>query len=94
MPNFTNPEEVHDRATFIRFVEALAEERSKAEELERSNPLKYSMGGAYDWQNGSISTFLEGAIAGAEAQESWGSGKAGPSWRDLAVFLYLGKIYE
>jgi hypothetical protein len=92
MPVTMNPEEVHNRAT--RFVEALAEDRREAEELEHADPAKYSMGGANDWQNGTISSFLECALAGAEAQEDWGVNASGPSWRDLAVFLYLGKIYE
>lgn len=49
--------------------------------------------GAAGWQNTEIPAFLEGASAGSLAQRDWGTGAA-PSWRDLAVFLYLGKIYE
>lgn len=94
MNTFIDPDEVHDRASFIRFVEALIEDRREAEEMERVEPGKYRMGGANDWQNATISSFLECALAGSEAQDDWGTGGAGPGWRDLAVFLYLGKIYE
>lgn len=88
------PDAVHNKASFIRFVEALIEDRQRAEELERADPARYRMGGANNWQNGSISSFLEAALAGALAQKDWGNDQAGPSWRDLAVLLYLGKIYE
>ena len=88
-----NPDTVSDRDSFVRFVEALIEDRTKADELENSEPERYRLGGANDWQNSSIAAYLECALAGAVAQQSWGSG-AGPTWRDLAVFLWLGKIYE
>lgn len=88
-----DPDFVHDRASFERFVEALVMDRSKAERLERKDPEKYRYGGACGWQNGLISHYLECALAGANAQDAWAS-EQGLSWRDLAVFLYMGKIYE
>ena len=88
-----NPDQVNDRESFIRFVEALVSDREQAEALERASPEKYRWGGANNWQNASISSFLDCALAGATAQNDWGS-SSGPSWQDLAVFLYLGKIYE
>jgi hypothetical protein len=94
VPAFNDPDSVHDKATFISFLEALVEDRRQAEEMERASPIKYSLGGANDWQNGSISTFLDAALAGALAQRDWGADRVGPSWRDLAALLYLGKIYE
>ena len=94
MSVFNDPDAVHDKASFIRFVEALVEDRQQAEELERADPMKYSMGGAGDWQNGTISSFLDAALAGALAQKDWANHQSGPSWRDLAVLLYLGKVYE
>ena len=91
--NFLNPDSVSDRESFILFLDALVADRQQAEALERSNPKMYSLGGANDWQNSSISAFLECALAGAEAQDKWGT-SSGLSWQDLAVFLFLGKIYE
>lgn len=88
-----DPDAVHDRDSFIRFVQALSADREAAEQLERADPRRYQYGGANGWQNSSISSFLECALAGAEDQENWGNTNS-PSWQDLAVFLFLGKIYE
>lgn len=90
---FFDPDSVNDRQSFVRFVERLIADRANADDLERADPERFKWGGANGWQNASIASFLEGAIAGAEAQGDWGNG-ASPSWRDLAIFLYLGKIYE
>lgn len=65
MPPFNDPGAVYDKAVFIRFVEALIDDRQHAEEVEQANPGKYSMGGANGWQSGSISSFLDAAVAGA-----------------------------
>ncbi|MBO9880720.1 hypothetical protein [Xanthomonas sp. D-109] len=88
-----DPDSVKDRESFINFVHSLITDRENSEQLERANPKRYQLGGANGWQNSEISTFLECALAGAEAQDDWGNTSA-PSWTDLAVFLYLGKIYE
>ncbi|MDB5306494.1 MAG: putative integron cassette protein [Gemmataceae bacterium] len=80
---------VHDRASFVAFVDALAAEREKAEELERAEPVRYQLGGALGWQNGTISTFLQAALACFERNPG-----ETPSWRFFAEFLYFGKIYE
>jgi len=66
-----NPDTVGDRDSFFRFVEALIEDRTKADELENSEPERYRLGGANDWQNSSIAAYLECALAGAVAQQSW-----------------------
>lgn len=91
--DFFDPDTVHDRASFPQFAEWLQEDRHEAEANERSDTERYKWGRANGWQNSSIAGFLESAIAGAEAQRDWGSAP-NPSWKDLAVFLYLGKIYE
>jgi hypothetical protein len=89
-----DPDSVSDRNSFFRFVEALVADRTTAEELERSDPQRYALGGANDWQNGAISTYLECALAGVSDQQKWGDSPIGPTWHELAVFLWLGKIYE
>ncbi|MDJ0709197.1 MAG: hypothetical protein QNJ14_02350 [Woeseiaceae bacterium] len=49
--------------------------------------------GCNGWENGTIESYLEAAIA-------WSETKVGaeladePSWRSFAEFLYAGKIYE
>jgi hypothetical protein len=84
---------VVDRKSFIEFVTALAEERAEAERMEREEPIRYQLGGALNWQNGDISSFLDAALAGFEADRSLAELKA-PTWRNFAEFLYSGKIYE
>jgi hypothetical protein len=91
--DFIDPARVTDRDGFVRFVEYLAADRSAAAKVEEADPQRYQWDGAGGWQNTEVATFLEGALAGSLAQRNWGSA-ATPSWRDLAVFLYLGKIYE
>jgi hypothetical protein len=90
---FIDPDTVNDRDSFIRFVESLAANRQAAYEVEKADPQRYQWGGTDGWQNTEIHAFLEGALAGSLAQRDWGT-SAAPTWRDLAVFLYLGKIYE
>ena len=90
---FIDPDTVTDRDRFVRFVELLVADRVAACEVEKKDPNRYQWGGADGWQNTEIPAFLEGALAGSLAQQSWGT-DAAPSWRDLALFLYLGKIYE
>ncbi len=83
---------VHDRNSFVAFVEALANERDAAELLDRSEPVKYQLGGALGWQNGDISNFLFAALNCFEHPDNCSSVE--PSWQLFAEFLYFGKIYE
>jgi hypothetical protein len=85
-----DPDTVSDRESFINFVQALVDDRKQAETLERDQPESYRWDGANGWQNSTISTFLEGALSGSDARKV----AAEPSWRDFALFLFLGKIYE
>lgn len=85
--------EVRDRETFVRFVEALAEERERAEEIERANPGVYVVDGALDWKNGDIGGFLYAALQYFQPG-TFHRPESEPSWRMFADFLYFGKIYE
>lgn len=72
-----------DDQTFLRFARALMEDGAVAT-VENG------------WQNSTISGFLDSAIAWAEASDfriSQGLQSSNP-WRQFAVFLYCGKIYE
>lgn len=93
MSQFIDPDSVTDRESFERFVEALIADRKQADEAERADPERYRWGGANGWQNSSITMFLECALAGSQAQDDWATCRA-PTWHHLAVFLFLGKIYE
>jgi hypothetical protein len=68
-------ERVNDRSSFLAFVRALGSEAA---------------GESDDWQNGSVSSYLEAAAAWMEDSADLQQ----PSWRDFAQFLYAGKIYE
>ncbi|MFK8013465.1 MAG: hypothetical protein AB8B80_15610 [Marinicellaceae bacterium] len=92
-----NPEEqienIIDKESFMKFLEAFISDRESAEALERKDPEKYQWGGANNWQNSSISHFLDSSscffIDGPHRHEG-----NEISWKDLANFLYFGKIYE
>ena len=84
---------VVDRETFLAFVRALAAEREEAERMEGDDPVRYQLGGARNWQNGDISTFLWAALEYFEPGP-FHQPEDSPSWRMFAEFLYFGKIYE
>lgn len=92
----TIADQVHDEATFVRFVEALArdweDERSK-EAIVPSSP--YGPG-ANGWENGTVGQFLDAAAAWAEASREGLASYEPPSnpWRRCAHILLAGKFYE
>ena len=86
-------EMVHDRDSFIAFVEAMAAEREDAEHIERTEPEQHEFVGALDWQNGTISMFLD-ATLGYFVPSPYKQPESTPSWKMFAEFLYYGKIYE
>jgi len=92
-----SPEEllkkVKDRDSFIEFVSALAEERTEAEQMEKAEPKRYQLDGANNWQNGTISSFLNSGLAYFESS-SLRKPENTPSWKMMAEILYFGKIYE
>ena len=94
MTVFEHLENVKDKETFIAFVRALAEEREQAQELERENPVRYQLGGALDWQNGDIASYLWAALQYFEPAPYREPVKEEPTWKGFAKFLYMGKIYE
>lgn len=93
----SSPEElldgVVDRDSFIAFVEALAAGRQQAEKLEREDPVRYQLGGAKNWENGDISSFLYAALD-YFSEKPFHRPEEVPSWKMLADFLYCGKIIE
>ena len=84
---------VEDRDSFITFVRALAAERERAEEMEREDSTRYRLGGALDWQNRDISSFLYAALDYFESKPLHHP-EDSPSWRMFAELLYFGKIIE
>ena len=97
LPNLM--EAVHDRASFLEFVLALAKDRREEVELERDTPSSPYGRGARGWENSTIESFLEAAASWAKDVHKLSDERAAwfpetPSWRAFAMFLYLGKIYE
>ena len=86
-------ENIVDKESFMKFLQAFIADRESAEMLERKEPEKHQWGGANNWQNSSISHFLESGSCyftdGPHRHEG-----SELSWKDLANFLYFGKIYE
>lgn len=83
-------EAVHDEASFVAFLDALAADRKDEVRKEKANPSSPSGPGANGWENGTIEAFLEAAVAWAG---SYPIRSANP-WRRCAEILYMGKTYE
>jgi len=85
-------EEVKDEQSFLNFAKVLQEDR-KSREGKATDEVGFSG----EWANNSISSFLEGAIAWAEDSD-FGIRQEPEletnKWKQFAVFLYCGKIYE
>lgn len=97
-PEYTRPESlldgVCDRGSFIAFVQALADERELAQEVERDNSDRYIVDGALGWMNGDISQFLGAALeyfADGPLKEPISDQ---PTWKMFAEMLWCGKIIE
>lgn len=74
-------EEVKDEKSFLLFVKSLIKDRESPE----------------DWENNSISDFLESSVAWAEDADfgiNQDSELKTNKWKQFSVFLYCGKIYE
>ena len=89
-------ERVTDLESFLDFVISLAADRRDEVAKERINPSNPYGPGANGWENTTIEDYLEAASAWAKATkmgETLGL-PADPTWKNFAVFLYCGKIYE
>ena len=90
-------ERVDSKESFLRFVQALAEDAEAADaESERTADGKLNLS-PRGWENGSVAAFL-GAISAWAAANSGVTGKAmvseQPSWGAFAKILHAGKFYE
>jgi hypothetical protein len=90
-------EKVDSKESFLRFVQALAEDAEAADaEPERTADGKLNLS-PRGWENGSVSAFLG-------AMSAWAAGNSGitgepmvseqASWRAFAEILHSGKFYE
>jgi hypothetical protein len=84
-------DQVSDRETFLTFVKALVEDRKDSIELETVNPSSPYGSEAGGWENTTLESFLEAALAWAVESKQLPNVA---SWKAFAEFLYCGKIYE
>lgn len=85
-------ERVQDEASFIAFVDALADDFARELELEAASPSSPYGPGAMGWENSRIDLMLDAAARYAEATRN--RPETGTVWRRCAEILYMGKIYE
>jgi hypothetical protein len=84
-------DQVVDRQSFLVFVKALTADRANEVAKERDNPSSPWGPGANGWENGTIESYLDAAVAWAVDSQRL---PEEPSWQAFATFLYCGKIYE
>lgn len=88
-------ENVTDCDSFLEFVRALLADREDEIAKERLNPSSPYGPGANGWENVTVESYLEAALAWAESSRGQEMGlPEEPSWKAFATFLYCGKIYE
>ena len=83
---------VHDRDSFIVFLELWAEDRARSALMDRETQPPPYASGALGWENGSIETFFDAAAACARA--TWPENIKDNPWREAAEIIYGGKVYE
>lgn len=89
-------EKVVDRATFVRFLQSLAEDWAAEREIEEQSPSPPYSRGALGWENGTIGAFLGAAVAWADDVSSGITERDASQnlWRQAAEIILAGKHYE
>ena len=88
-------QQVEDRDSFLAFAAALSEDRADEVAKEKVNPSPPYSTGANGWENGSIESYLDAAVAWAKDHGVSESALTNtPTWRSFAEFLLAGKHYE
>lgn len=83
---------VEDEKSFLLFVESLIADR---ETCEKKLVNEFGFNG--DWANNTIGSFLKAAVAWANDSDfgvRQETELAANKWKQFAIFLYCGKIYE
>lgn len=89
-------ESVSDSSSFLEFARLLVADRIDEIRKEGERPSSPYGPGHNGWESGTIETYLDAAISWAEATDMGVSQGLAPGnpWKQFAVFLYAGKIYE
>lgn len=87
---------VTDEQSFLRFVQALADDWEDSQQKELGEPSSPYGPSANGWENGTVGAYLDAAgrwgeasIAGLKFYE-----KPSNPWRRAAEILHMGKLYE
>lgn len=92
----TSPEtlaqSVHDRESFLAFLDALVEDWNQSARMEAQSPSAPYGAAALGWENVSVGHFLESARAWASDAPS--QFPASASWHAFAQLFLAGKVYE
>ncbi len=90
-------EKVDSKKSFLRFLQALAEDAEAADAEPKRTPNGKHNLSPRGWENDSIASFL-GAMSAWAAANYGHTGEPHvpeePSWRALAKILHSGKFYE
>lgn len=88
-------ENVTDAQTFFAFLNALQHDVPTSDEVTKHAKAHPYSSGVRGWENGSIATFLDAAIAGGQDNQIGHHAKnAQQAWRAAAEIIYCGKSYE
>ena len=88
-------DDVSDLKSFLRFLDALRADHEDADRKEASKPA--GLGSSWNgWENGSISAFLERAVAWTEDNQRGDQAFLANEnpWKAAARIIYAGKYYE
>lgn len=88
------PDAVHDEATFIGFVQALADDFALEQKLEAAQPSQPYSSGALGWEHSRIDDFLDAAAAWAGSNLQSGRIPCSNPWQRCAQILLAGKLHE
>jgi hypothetical protein len=83
-------ENVKDEKTFLGFAKALLDDRRKEDLFDSIDECGRGKNG---WENHTIESFLEAAIAWAD-DSNFSNHKETNLWKKFALFLFMGKHYE
>ena len=92
LPNLL--EAVYDEASFLCFVDALADDFALERKIEGTSPPPPYSHGALGWENGTVDAVFDAAQAyGIDSKGEW-MHTHGNIWRRCAEILFAGKFYE
>lgn len=89
-------DDVNDERSFIEFLVALGKDREQSNPAEQATSDSPSGSQGSGWENSTIESFLDAAVAWAAATESGTEYYSRPDnpWTRMAQILHSGKFHE